>query len=102
MRLKPGPPKGVSNNPNGRPKGAKNKGTSEFRAKLQAAFDGELDQIKETLEQLSPFERLDMLSKFLPYLIPRLAPVEIDPEGEERTPVLLMQYIEDDTTNKDN
>ena len=66
--------KGRSGNPDGRKAGKPNKTTSELRALLQAAFESEIENIPRVIESLPPKERIELLSKFLPYFVPKVIP----------------------------
>lgn len=78
------PQKGHTNNPLGRKIGSPNKVTGEVRELLHNAFKGELENISTTLKKLTSKERLEMLSKFLPYIAPKLQTVTLttDADGE--------------------
>ena len=70
--------KGQSGNPAGRPSGTPNKTTAELRASLKALLDHELERLPETLESLSPKERLDIVLKLMAYALPKVSPVDAD------------------------
>lgn len=63
--------KGVALNPKGRPKGSKNKLTFETRRLIQSFVSKELETIGERIDLLEPKERLDVLIKLLPYIVPK-------------------------------
>jgi len=64
--------KGQSGNRNGRPKGTPNKSTKETRELLQKVFDNEIEQVPSLLKQIkNPKDRLDILIKILPYILPK-------------------------------
>lgn len=64
--------KGHTNNPNGRPKGKPNKLTAELRQLLKNTLAGELEQIPKLLSELPARERLDMLVRLLPFIVPKM------------------------------
>jgi len=68
-------PKGHTNNPHGRKKGVPNKSTTELRTLLIAAFEGEIENIPSTMKLLEPEKRLEILSKFIGYILPK--PIEV-------------------------
>ncbi|WP_373521068.1 DUF5681 domain-containing protein [Aquiflexum sp.] len=90
--------KGQTNNPNGRPKGSKNKINEEIREKIQSLFDGNFDKIQSDIEKLDPKNRLKFLTDLMPYLVPKLQTTtytnEIDWENipEEKIDKLLNRY----------
>lgn len=58
---------------NGRPKGSKNKASSEVREKFQQLVDSySLEQMKLDLMELDPGERLRIMSGLLDFFIPKL------------------------------
>lgn len=73
--------KGVRNE-NGRPKGAVNKTTAETKELIQKIVSNELENIVERLEQLDNKERLDVIIKLLPYIIPKQNHIGIYPEDD--------------------
>ena len=69
------PRKGTTNNPSGRPKGTPNKLTKEIRSALKDAISGHIDTISETLDELPPKDRIEMLIKLLTYILPKVESV---------------------------
>lgn len=59
----------------GRTKGTPNKITSELRDSLKQIIDGELISLSNRLEQLEPKERVELLIKLLPYILPKVQTV---------------------------
>ena len=67
----------------GKPKGAVNKTTREAKQLFVEIMEGEVDNIKSSLEELRKKDKgryLEVLSKFFPYFIPKK--VEIDTPSE--------------------
>jgi hypothetical protein len=64
--------KGHTNNPNGRPKGSKNRVTKEIRAILKDFMAAELEKLPGYLESLPDEKRLDVIIKLLPYVLPKV------------------------------
>jgi len=62
----------------GRPAGSQNKTTKEFRESLHEALKGDIERIPEYLRELNAKDKLDALSKLLPYVMPRYSTIEID------------------------
>jgi hypothetical protein len=63
--------KGQTNNPNGRPKGSRNRTTKQMKAALMAALGPELDQLPELLAGMEPDQRVNALSKLIGYILPK-------------------------------
>lgn len=56
----------------GRKKGTPNKLTKELRASLKDLIHEELSDLQIHLDQMEPKERLDVLVKLLPYVLPKV------------------------------
>ena len=71
----------TGNKTGGRQKGTPNKLTSELRTVLKSIIAYELNAIPETLESLEPKERLQVVIKLLPYILPQVKTIN-SKEGE--------------------
>lgn len=69
--------KGESGNPEGRPKGTPNKTSTEIKQTLNDILCNEIEAIPERLNQLSDKDRLDIVIKLLPYILPKQKELEI-------------------------
>jgi len=58
----------------GRQKGTPNRLTRELRAVLKDLIHKELETLQERLDHLDPKERLEVLVKLLPYVLPKVSP----------------------------
>lgn len=67
--------KGKTNNPNGRPKGRKNKATLDLRQRINNFVIDKWDSIEADFEALEPKERLQFFEKLLQYSLPKLQSV---------------------------
>ena len=70
--------KGKTNNPNGRPAGVPNRITKELRETLKEIIYQEFTGLTERLEKLEPKDRIEFLIKLLPFVLPRVEPLEPD------------------------
>lgn len=66
----------------GRSKGTENKLTTETKEVLKNFVDRQLNKVLKDFEQLSPKEKMDVLIKLLPYLIPKQQAVSYSSEFE--------------------
>ena len=68
----------------GRKKGTPNRLTFQTRLVLLSALQGEIEQIPKTMQSMEPKDRLEILIKLMPYLVPKVLPahaLEADGEG---------------------
>jgi hypothetical protein len=59
----------------GREIGTPNKTTSELRIALKHIVDDELQILQDNINELQPKERIDLLIKLLPYVMPKVQTV---------------------------
>jgi len=59
----------------GRQKGTPNKLTTEIRSVLKDIIYYEIDTIEERLLQLEPKERIELVIKLIPYVLPKIEQV---------------------------
>ena len=63
----------MNKNFGGRKAGSVNKVTAEARQTLKLIFDDEIGHLRANLETLGPKDRIDILLKIMPFLLPKLA-----------------------------
>lgn len=71
---------GVSQNPNGRPKGSKNKATQAIREAYQKLTEDNLENMSKWIGQVAqdnPEKAMDLMIKLSEYVIPKLARQEV-------------------------
>ena len=67
----------------GREKGTPNKLTKEIRKILNNIFHKELEKVEENLNTLEPKQRLELLIKLMPYVLPKVESIsESDAESK--------------------
>jgi hypothetical protein len=59
----------------GRTAGTPNKITIELRKTLKGIIMGELEHLAQTLGELPPKERIDLVIKLLPFCMPKVNPI---------------------------
>lgn len=59
----------------GRQKGTPNKLTKELRSALKDVLYDEISRLPERLDELDTKDRLELLVRFLPYVIPKVLPI---------------------------
>ena len=59
----------------GRQKGTPNKLTKELRSLLKDILYQELDELQEKFKLLEPKERIELLIKLMPYILPKVTSV---------------------------
>ena len=63
--------KGIRNNPAGRPKGSKNKATSNVKEWISGILDQSSRQIEKDMKDLKPMERWTIAERLLQYITPK-------------------------------
>lgn len=76
--------KGKSGNPNGRPRGAKNKVASDIKSWIANLISANRQQIESDLESLDPAERLRFFLALLNYAVPKQQSVKADMSSQGR------------------
>lgn len=71
----------------GRKAGTPNKVNSDTKALLQKIIGKELEKLGNLLEGLEPIERVNAISKLLPYILPRQ--IESTLKGDKETPLVI-------------
>jgi hypothetical protein len=68
----------------GRPKGATNRTTRRVRELLSNVLEGELEDLENLLNTLTPYERLNVVVKLLPYVLPKCESKDVQSELQIR------------------
>lgn len=70
--------KGNNMNPNGRPKGSKNKRTKEISKLVEQLIQGMKEQVTRDINQLTPSERIKAFTNLLPYVVPKQQAISME------------------------
>lgn len=69
----------------GRQKGTPNRVTAELRQWVARLIDANREQLEEDIQLLDPKERLDVIEKYMQYVLPRRQAVRADVSVDELT-----------------
>lgn len=85
--------KGVSGNPDGRPKGSPNKTTGQLREAITNFLEQGFDQVVKDFKVLEPKDRIKVYTDLLQYGLPRLQAVSNSLKFEDLTDEQLDEII---------
>jgi len=90
VKGKKGFQKGMSGNPNGRPKGIVNKTNEQIKEAIRTALSGHLEKLDADLKKMKPFQRWTVLDRLSRVVIPSLtrADIEANVNGDMKITVL--------------
>lgn len=74
------PKKGISNNPNGRPRGAKNKVSRSAKELLSGFITKKLERIEELYVVLEPKDQAKLISNLMGFVMPKMTEVSLENE----------------------
>ncbi len=80
--------KGQSGNPQGRPKGAKNKIKSRLLDALTSIVEDNIERLQEDLDSLEPQDRVKAIANLIGYIIPKQQAVKADVTDEREQIVI--------------
>jgi hypothetical protein len=86
--------KGMTNNPNGRPKGIPNKSTNDLRQWVGEFIDGQREQILQDWQSLEPKDRIMMFEKLMRFVLPTLQATTLKTDFDRMTDSELDYIIE--------
>ena len=82
-------PKGIAQNPKGRPKGKPNKATKTAREIILSVVDNLAPQVQEKFDQLDPKDWLTAYMKLIEFAVPKISPVQAPESIEDRPDVII-------------
>lgn len=80
--------KGQSGNPQGRPKGSKNKVKSRLLNAITSIVEDNIERLQEDLDSLEPQERVKAVTNLIGYIIPKQQAVKADVTDEREQIVI--------------
>jgi len=86
--------KGISGNPEGRPKGATNRTGTQLREMINDFLENNFEKVVSDFKELKPKDRVKLYCDLLQYGLPRLQAVQLETEFE-RLPEDQLQAIID-------
>ncbi len=86
--------KGKSGNPNGKPKGAKDKINQELRQRISDFLNGEFETVTNDFKKLDPKDKLKFYTDLMQYGIPKLQATTLDIDFEQMSDAQLDYIIE--------
>ena len=64
--------KGITNNPNGRPRGKPNRTTTELREMITTLFESKYEDFTNALDELEAKDKVDAYIKIMGFVIPKM------------------------------
>jgi hypothetical protein len=86
--------KGISGNPNGRPKGSQNRATGQLRTFITDFLEQRFEQVVNDFEQLEPKDRIKIYTDLLQYGLPKLQSVSTGIDLENMSDEQLDQLLQ--------
>ena len=77
--------KGKSGNPNGRPKGSKNKATSDLREFVLDFLECNKEKVQRDFDALEPKDRAQLYFKVMEYALPKLQATKAEHKIDNKT-----------------
>jgi hypothetical protein len=95
--------KGISGNPQGRPKGTANKVSMQLREMITDFLENNFEQIQKDFKKLQPREKAKVYCDLLQYGLPKLQAIQIETEFDKLTDADLDYIIKElQKNNKEN
>ena len=70
-------PKGITNNPDGRPKGTPNKVTGQLRESITLFIEGNFEEVVRDWRKLNPKDKLNFYRDLIQYVIPKMQSADV-------------------------
>jgi hypothetical protein len=86
----------------GRPKGAQNKTSKQVKEILSGILSDEIEAMSKRLNQLSDKDRLEIVIKLLPYLLPKQKEIDMIVKNDVSIPIIHWVKNETEKYGKSN
>ncbi len=73
--------------------GSKNKLTAEIKQRISDALNNTIDNLESDLNSLPTNQRLEIFSRLLPYILPKLKETDINTINENQNPNEIVVHI---------
>lgn len=93
--------KGVSGNPNGRPKGTKNKATAALIERVEKLIANNIDTLESDLRELEPRERVKAIISLLNYALPKRQSIAVPLEDGNANIDFKFEIVDSDRNTKE-
>ena len=87
--------KGASGNPNGRPRGSKNKVSGNLRLMIADFLENNFQKVIRDFKKLPPKDRLKFYTDLLPYAAPKLSSTDMSVSFEQMTDEQLDRLLQE-------
>lgn len=74
-------------------KGSKNKLSAEIKQRISDALNSTIDNLESDLNSLPTKERLELFSRLLPYILPKLKETDLNTISDNQTPGEIKVHI---------
>lgn len=74
-------------------KGSKNKLSAEIKQRISDALNSTIDNLESDLNSLPTKERLELFSRLLPYILPKLKETDLNTISDNQTPDEIKVHI---------
>jgi transcription initiation factor TFIIIB Brf1 subunit/transcription initiation factor TFIIB len=97
--------KGQTGNKGGRPKGVPNKTTAEIKEIITKIVGNQLDRLEkdlDTLRKTNPSKAIDISTKLIDYVIPRMSKLDVDGQINHKVDKLVIEIKKNDDSKHRN
>ena len=85
--------KGQTGNPNGIPRGSKNKATHNIKERLKSFVEGRFDEVTAEFDNLEARDKIIMFEKLLAYVLPKQRETDISVKEKSQVAEMTREEI---------